>query len=236
MAISAAVPVTDKLADALIERLVPKIEALKIGPTADRSSDMGPLVTVQHLAKVRAYIDPGEAQGAKIVVDGRTFKMDRQGYKNGYYIGGPLIDEVTPDMTIWKEEIFGPVLSIVRRKSFSAKVSVSPSIVQSAGDIGCVPSRCREHRLPWAPLDQEPSRRGAPQVSFRRAASADIDNYCWKGLPRRQPDSDCREIPVAHRFDDLSHRKNSRGIGLACALVGEREARANAAMALHCLK
>ena len=119
MAISVAVPVTDRVADALIERLVPKIEALKVGPAADRSSDMGPLVTAQHLAKVRGYIDAGEAEGAKIVVDGRTFKMDRQGYKNGYYIGGSLIDEVTPDMTIWKEEIFGPVLSIVRRKSFA---------------------------------------------------------------------------------------------------------------------
>ncbi len=124
MAISVAVPVTDKLADALIERLAPKIEALKVGPAADRSSDMGPLVTAQHLAKVRGYIDAGEAAGAKIVVDGRAFKMDRQGYENGYYIGGSLIDEVTPDMTIWKEEIFGPVLSIVRRKSFADAVDL----------------------------------------------------------------------------------------------------------------
>jgi malonate-semialdehyde dehydrogenase (acetylating)/methylmalonate-semialdehyde dehydrogenase len=124
MAISVAVPVTDRVADALIERLVPKIQALKVGPAADRSSDMGPLVTAEHLAKVRGYIDAGEAEGAKIVVDGRTLKMDRQGYENGYYIGGSLIDEVTPDMTIWKEEIFGPVLSIVRRKSFSDAVEL----------------------------------------------------------------------------------------------------------------
>jgi malonate-semialdehyde dehydrogenase (acetylating)/methylmalonate-semialdehyde dehydrogenase len=73
---------------------------------------------------VRGYIDAGEAAGAKIVVDGRTFKMDRQGYENGYYIGGSLIDDVTPEMTIWKEEIFGPVLSIVRRKSFSDAVDL----------------------------------------------------------------------------------------------------------------
>ena len=66
----------------------------------------------------------GEAAGAKIVVDGRTFKMDRQGYENGYYIGGSLIDDVTPEMTIWKEEIFGPVLSIVRRKSFADAVDL----------------------------------------------------------------------------------------------------------------
>ncbi len=124
MAISVAVPVTDKVADALIDRLVPKIEALKIGPAADRSSEMGPLVTARHLAKVRGYIDAGEAEGADIVVDGRKFEMTRQGYENGYYVGGTLIDRVTPDMTIWKEEIFGPVLSVVRRKSFADAVDL----------------------------------------------------------------------------------------------------------------
>ena len=124
MAISVAVPVTDKIADALIERLVPKIEALKIGPAADRSSDMGPLVTEQHLNKVRGYIDAGEAEGAKIVVDGRGFRMDRQGYENGYYLGGTLIDGVTPEMSIWKEEIFGPVLSVVRRTSYDDAVDL----------------------------------------------------------------------------------------------------------------
>jgi malonate-semialdehyde dehydrogenase (acetylating)/methylmalonate-semialdehyde dehydrogenase len=124
MAISVAVPVTDKVADALIERLAPKVAALKIGPAADRTSEMGPLVTAQHLAKVRGYIDAGEAEGAKIVVDGRGFRMDRQGYENGYYIGGTLIDEVTPEMSIWKEEIFGPVLSVVRRKDYAAAVDL----------------------------------------------------------------------------------------------------------------
>ena len=118
MAISVAVPVTDRVADALIDKLIPKIEALKIGPAADRTSEMGPLVTAQHLAKVRGYVNAGEAEGARIVVDGRKFRMERQGYENGYYIGGTLIDEVTPAMSIWKEEIFGPVLSVVRRKSY----------------------------------------------------------------------------------------------------------------------
>jgi malonate-semialdehyde dehydrogenase (acetylating) / methylmalonate-semialdehyde dehydrogenase len=127
MAISVAVPVTDKVADALIERLVPKIAGLKIGPAADRSSDMGPLVTAEHLAKVKGYIDAGEAEGADIVVDGRTFRIDRQGYENGYYLGGTLIDRVTPDMKIWKEEIFGPVLSVVRRKSFQDAVELIQS-------------------------------------------------------------------------------------------------------------
>ncbi len=118
MAISVAVPVTDAVADALIDIMVPKINALKIGPTTDKGSEMGPLVTEQHLAKVRGYIDTGEAEGAKVVVDGREFNQDMQGYENGYFLGGTLLDNVTPDMTVWKEEIFGPVLSVVRRNSY----------------------------------------------------------------------------------------------------------------------
>ena len=124
MAISVAVPVTDAVADALIERLAPKIQALKVGPAADRASEMGPLVTGQHLAKVRSYIDRGEEEGAKIVVDGRRFRQDKQGYENGFFIGGTLIDQVTPDMTIWKEEIFGPVLSVVRRRTYQDAVDL----------------------------------------------------------------------------------------------------------------
>ncbi len=124
MAISVAVPVTDKVADALIERLIPKINALKIGPAADKATDMGPLVTAQHLEKVKGYIDAGEAEGAKVVVDGRTFKADKQGYENGYYIGGTLLDNVTTDMSVWKDEIFGPVLSVVRAKTYDEAVDV----------------------------------------------------------------------------------------------------------------
>ncbi|PYG32577.1 CoA-acylating methylmalonate-semialdehyde dehydrogenase [Pelagimonas varians] len=118
MAISVAVPVTDAVADALIDIMVPKINALKIGPTTDKTSDMGPLVTQQHLAKVRGYIDTGETEGAKVVVDGRGFNQEMQGYEGGYFLGGTLLDNVTPDMTVWKEEIFGPVLSVVRRNSY----------------------------------------------------------------------------------------------------------------------
>lgn len=124
MAISVAVPVTDAVADALIEKLIPQIEALKVGPAADRTSEMGPLVTEQHLNKVRGYIDSGEAQGAKVVVDGRTFKQDKQGYENGYFIGGTLLDNVTEDMTCYKEEIFGPVVSIVRKNSYQDAVDL----------------------------------------------------------------------------------------------------------------
>ena len=124
MAISVAVPVGEKTADALIERLIPKIESLKVGPAADRTSEMGPLVTAQHLAKVRGYVDQGVAEGARLVVDGRTFRQDRQGYEDGYFIGGSLFDRVEPDMTIYREEIFGPVLSVVRRNSYQDAVDL----------------------------------------------------------------------------------------------------------------
>jgi malonate-semialdehyde dehydrogenase (acetylating)/methylmalonate-semialdehyde dehydrogenase len=124
MAISVAVPVTDAVADALVERLVPKIEALNIGPASDPKSDMGPLVTAQHLEKVRGYIDAGVDEGAKLVTDGRTFKQDKQGYESGYYIGGSLFDRVEPEMSIYRDEIFGPVLSVVRRKSYQDAVDL----------------------------------------------------------------------------------------------------------------
>jgi malonate-semialdehyde dehydrogenase (acetylating) / methylmalonate-semialdehyde dehydrogenase len=123
MAISVAVPVTDKVADALVERLVPKIEALKVGPASDRASDMGPVVTEAAKSRILGYIDAGEREGATIVVDGRGFKAP-QGYENGYFVGPTLIDNVTPDMTIWKEEIFGPVLSVVRRNSYADAVDL----------------------------------------------------------------------------------------------------------------
>ena len=123
MAISVAVPVGEKTANALIEKLIPKIEALKVGPASDRSSDMGPLVTAQHLAKVRGYVDQGVKEGAKLVVDGRGFRAP-QGYENGNFIGGSLFDGVTTDMTIWKEEIFGPVLSVARAANYAEAVDM----------------------------------------------------------------------------------------------------------------
>ena len=112
MAISVAVPVGEKTADALIERLIPKVRALKVGPGTDPESEMGPLVTKQHYDKVRGYIDRGVAEGAELVVDGRGLKL--QGYEGGYFLGGTLFDRVTPEMQIYKEEIFGPVLAVTR--------------------------------------------------------------------------------------------------------------------------
>ncbi len=117
MAISVAVPVGEKTAEALMAKLEPKVRALKIGVGTDPESEMGPLVTRQHLDKVTGYIDAGVAQGAKLVVDGRDLKL--QGYEDGYFIGGTLFDHVTTDMTIYQEEIFGPVLSVVRADSFA---------------------------------------------------------------------------------------------------------------------
>ena len=118
MAISVAVPVGKKTADALVSRLEPRIRTLKIGPGTDGDAEMGPLITAQHLKKVTDYVDAGIAEGATLVVDGRNFKM--QGYEGGFFIGGSLFDHVTTDMKIYKEEIFGPVLSVVRTDSFDA--------------------------------------------------------------------------------------------------------------------
>ncbi len=115
MAQSVAVAVGD-VGDELVSRLSKKAEALKIGPGMDKSSEMGPLVTKEHLEKVKGYVDLGVKEGAKLVLDGRNLKL--QGYENGFYIGGCLFDHVTTDMRIYKEEIFGPVLSVVRAKTF----------------------------------------------------------------------------------------------------------------------
>lgn len=123
MAISVAVPVGETTANRLMDKLVPRVESLKIGPSTAPDADFGPLVTRQHMEKVRGYVDLGIEEGAKLVVDGRGFKM--QGYENGFYMGGCLFDHVTPDMRIYKEEIFGPVLSVVRAKSYDEAVGLA---------------------------------------------------------------------------------------------------------------
>jgi malonate-semialdehyde dehydrogenase (acetylating)/methylmalonate-semialdehyde dehydrogenase len=115
MAVSVAVAVGG-VGDRLMDKLVPRVRALKIGPGTDLEAEMGPLVTKQHLDKVRSYIDLGVEEGAKLVVDGRGLKL--QGYENGFFIGGSVFDDVKPEMRIYKEEIFGPVLSVVRADSF----------------------------------------------------------------------------------------------------------------------
>jgi len=120
MAVSVAVPVGEKTADALLKKLIPRVENLKIGPSTDAQADYGPLVTQAALNRVKEYVDIGVKEGAKLLVDGRGFKM--QGYENGYFMGGCLFDEVKPEMKIYKEEIFGPVLSVVRAKDYEEAV------------------------------------------------------------------------------------------------------------------
>ncbi|WP_405120110.1 CoA-acylating methylmalonate-semialdehyde dehydrogenase [Pseudomonas leptonychotis] len=122
MAISVAVCVGDQIADALIEKLTPQIKALKIGAGTNCGLDMGPLVTAAARDKVKGYIDAGVAQGASLVVDGRDLVVS--GNENGYFVGGTLFDRVTPEMTIYTDEIFGPVLCIVRVGSLEAAMQL----------------------------------------------------------------------------------------------------------------
>jgi len=116
MAISVAVPVGEKTADILMKKLIPRVESLKIGLSSDAQADYGPVVTKAALNRIRDYVDTGVKEGATLAVDGRGFKM--QGYEKGFFMGGCLFDNVKPDMKIYKEEIFGPVLSVVRAKDY----------------------------------------------------------------------------------------------------------------------
>ena len=121
MAISVAVCVGDATADALIERLAPKVAALRIAPGC-QDPEMGPLVTGQHRDKVRGYVDAGVAEGASLVVDGRGHTVD--GHGEGFFLGGCLFDHVTPSMRIYREEIFGPVLCVMRVPDFAAALQL----------------------------------------------------------------------------------------------------------------
>jgi malonate-semialdehyde dehydrogenase (acetylating) / methylmalonate-semialdehyde dehydrogenase len=122
MAISVAVAVGDKVGDTLIDKLAPRVRGLKVAPGTDPEAEMGPLVTKQHYEKVKGYVDLGMQEGAKLVVDGRSLKL--QGYENGYFLGGCLFDGVQPHMRIYKEEIFGPVLSVVRVPDYDSAVKL----------------------------------------------------------------------------------------------------------------
>jgi malonate-semialdehyde dehydrogenase (acetylating) / methylmalonate-semialdehyde dehydrogenase len=121
MAVSVAVAVGNA-GDRLMDKLVPRVRALKVGPGTDAEAEMGPLVTRQHLDKVRSYVDLGVEEGAKLVVDGRGLKL--QGYENGFFLGGCVFDDVRPEMRIYREEIFGPVLAVVRSPDFDHAVKL----------------------------------------------------------------------------------------------------------------
>ncbi|KFI33176.1 methylmalonate-semialdehyde dehydrogenase [Haematobacter missouriensis] len=124
MAISVAVPVGEETADRLVEKLVPRIEKLKVGPyTAGNDIDYGPVVTKAAQERIFGLIDSGVKQGAELVVDGRGFNL--QGYENGFYVGPTLFDRVTPDMEIYKQEIFGPVLSTVRSETYEEALKLT---------------------------------------------------------------------------------------------------------------
>jgi malonate-semialdehyde dehydrogenase (acetylating)/methylmalonate-semialdehyde dehydrogenase len=122
MAISVAVAVGDQVADALVERLAPRVRALKISSSLDPQAEMGPLVTAQHRDKVIGYVDSGVDEGAALVVDGRPFKAS--GYEHGFFLGGCLFDRVQAHMKIYREEIFGPVLCVVRVKDYREAVDL----------------------------------------------------------------------------------------------------------------
>ncbi|MEL7183150.1 MAG: CoA-acylating methylmalonate-semialdehyde dehydrogenase, partial [Pseudomonadota bacterium] len=124
MAISVAVPVGDDTADRLIEKLVPRIESLKVGPyTSGDDVDFGPVVTGAAKENIHRLIQTGIDQGAELVVDGRDFKL--QGYEDGFFVGAHLFDRVTKDMEIYQKEIFGPVLSTVRAQSYEEALGLA---------------------------------------------------------------------------------------------------------------
>tara|TARA_Y100000590_G_scaffold356328_1_gene410519 strand:- start:6975 stop:8468 length:1494 start_codon:yes stop_codon:yes gene_type:complete len=141
MAQSVAVAVGD-VGNQLVPKLAKKVESLKVGPGLDKNSEMGPLITKEHLERVKGYVDLGVKEGAKLVVDGRNIKL--QGYEKGFYIGGCLFDNVEKKMRIYKEEIFGPVLSVVRVKDFNSALDLinehefgnGTSIYTRDGDVG----------------------------------------------------------------------------------------------------
>jgi malonate-semialdehyde dehydrogenase (acetylating)/methylmalonate-semialdehyde dehydrogenase len=121
MAISVAVAV-GSVADKLVEALIPRVKALKIKNGMEADAEMGPVVTAQHKDKIEGYIEDGVRSGAKLLVDGRGLKVP--GHENGFFLGGSLFDHVTPEMKIYKEEIFGPVLCVVRVPDFASAVEL----------------------------------------------------------------------------------------------------------------
>ncbi|WP_310496637.1 CoA-acylating methylmalonate-semialdehyde dehydrogenase [Sandarakinorhabdus sp.] len=122
MALPVVVPVGDATAQALRTKLLPAIAALRIGTSTDPQADYGPVVTAAHKAKIESYIDMGVAEGAELVVDGRGYVL--QGHEGGFFVGPTLFDHVTPDMRSYREEIFGPVLQIVRAADFEAALKL----------------------------------------------------------------------------------------------------------------
>ena len=137
MAISVVVAVGDAVADALVSKLAPKVRELNIGNGSTRGLDMGPLITAAHRDKVVGYIDTGASEGATLVVDGRGLTVP--GAEEGFFVGGTLFDRVTPEMTIYREEIFGPVLVVVRVASLEDGIALTNS--HAFGNGTCIFTR-----------------------------------------------------------------------------------------------
>ncbi len=185
MAISVAVPVGDDTADRLIEKLVPRIEKLKVGPyTAGDDVDYGPVVTAAAKANIERLVQSGVDQGAELVVDGRGFKL--QGYEDGFFVGPHLFDRVTKDMDIYKNEIFGPVLSTVRAQSYEEALGLA-----------------MDHDMAMAP-------RSSPATAMPRATSPTASTSGWSGSTCR---SRCRwpTIPSAAGRNRFSATSTSTG-------------------------
>lgn len=122
MAISVAVPIGENTANRLMEKLIPRVKALKVGTSLDPSADYGPVVTKEAQQRILNYVDIGVKEGAKLIVDGRNFELS--GYENGFYVGPCLFDNVTNEMQIYKEEIFGPVLGVIRAKNYEEALAL----------------------------------------------------------------------------------------------------------------
>ena len=122
MAVSAVLAVGDDTADRFVEQLAPKVRALKIGQFDEPGVEMGPVITKEAKDRIIGYINQGESDGANVVVDGRNLSL--QGYENGFFVGGTLLDHVTPDMSVYRDEIFGPVLSVVRVDTYAEGVKM----------------------------------------------------------------------------------------------------------------
>ena len=196
MAVSVAVAVGDRVGDALIERLKPRVESLRIGPYTDSEADMGPLVTAAHHARVSGYIDCGVEEGADLVLDGRGFSL--QGYENGNFIGGSIFDHVTSDMRIYKEEIFGPVLCVVRSEGYEESTASRqrPRVRQRNGDLH-PRRRCRERLCPAFAhrhgRRERPHTRSRRLPQFRRLEAFTV---------RRSPHARAGRSPVLHPPQD----------------------------------
>ena len=171
MAVSVAVPVGEETADRLVTALKPRVESLKVAPCTDPASEMGPVITRQSLERIHGLIGEGIEAGAELLVDGRDIKL--QGYEDGFFLGGCLFDRVTIDMSIYTQEIFGPVLSVVRSESYEG--------------------RARHGQRPRIRATARPS---SPATATRRAISSPGPGSAWSASMCR---SRCRSpiIPSA---------------------------------------